>query len=155
MRRNPAAFAILVGGGIAATFDIIYAIVYSWIRANVPPIAILQSVASGLLGKSAYEGGAATALLGLCLHYSMGFIIAAIFWLASRRLRFMTARAVLAGLLYGICVYFVMNFIVLPLSAFPTQMTYTPVRMAINIVAHMVLFGLPIALATRAASRAA
>ena len=153
MRRNPAAFAILVGGGIAATLDIVYAIVYSWIRANVPPIAILQSVASGLLGKGAYEGGPATAVLGLCLHYSMGFIIAAIFWFASRRLRFMTERAVLAGLLYGICVYFVMNFIVLPLSAFPTQMTYTPVRMAINIVAHMVLFGLPIALATRAASR--
>jgi len=34
-------------------------------------------------------------------------------------------------------------------------MTYTPVRMAINIVAHMVLFGLPIALAARAAASAA
>jgi hypothetical protein len=55
-------------------------------------------------------------------------------------------------LLYGVCVYLVMNFVVLPLSAFPTQMTYTPVRVAINVVAHMVLFGLPIALVTRAAS---
>jgi uncharacterized membrane protein YagU involved in acid resistance len=154
MRRNPAAFAILVGGGIAATFDIIYAIVYSWIRASVPPIVIMQSVASGLLGQRAYEGGEATALLGLGLHYSMGFIIAAIFWFASRRLKFMTERAVLAGLLYGVCVYFVMNFIVLPLSALPTPITHTLDRMAINIVAHMVLFGLPIALATRAASRA-
>jgi uncharacterized membrane protein YagU involved in acid resistance len=154
MRRNPAAFAILVGGGSAATFDIVYAIVYSWIRAKVPPIAIMQSVASGLIGRRAYEGGAATALLGLCLHYSMGFIIAGIFWFASRRLKFMTERTVLAGLLFGICVYFVMNFVVLPLSAFPTPMTYTPTRMAINIVAHMVLFGLPIALATRASSRA-
>jgi hypothetical protein len=153
MRRNPAAFAILVGGGIAATGDIIYAIVYSWFRASVTPITILQSVASGLIGKKAYEGGAATAFLGLCLHYSMAFIIAAIFWFASRRLKFMTERTVPAGLLYGICVYFVMNFVVLPLSAFPTPMTYTPVRMAINIVAHMVLFGLPIALAARAASR--
>ncbi len=155
MRRNPAAIAILAGGGAAATLDIIYAIVYSWIRAKVPPIVIMQSVASGVLGQRAYDGGAATALLGLCLHYAMAFIIAAIFWLASRHLAFMTARAVPAGLLYGICVYFVMNFVVLPLSAFPTQMTYTPVRMAINIAAHMVLFGLPIALATRAASRAA
>jgi len=90
MRRNPAAFAILVGGGIAATLDIIYAIIYSWIRAKVPPIAIMQSVASGLIGQRAYEGGAATAALGLCLHYAMGFIIAAIFWFASRRLKFMT-----------------------------------------------------------------
>jgi len=155
MRRNPAAFAILVGGAIAATFDMIYAIVYSWIRATVPPITIMQSVASGLIGQRAYEGGAATAFLGVCLHYSMAFIIAAIFWFASRRLKFMTERAVLAGLLYGVCVYFVMNFVVLPLSAFPTPITHTPTRMAINIVAHMVLFGLPIALAARAASRSA
>jgi uncharacterized membrane protein YagU involved in acid resistance len=154
MRRNQAAFAILVGGGIAATCDIVYAIVYSWLRANVPPITILQSVASGLLGQRAYEGGAATATLGLCLHYAMAFVIAAIFWFASRRLAFMTRRVVLAGMAYGICVYAVMNFVVIPLSAFPTQMTYTPVRVAINVVAHMLLFGLPIALAARVASRA-
>lgn len=154
MRRNPAAFAILVGGGIAATFDIIYAIAYSWFRVKFPPIAVMQSVASGLLGQAAYDGGAATAALGLCLHYAMGFLIAAIFWFASRRLAFMTERAVLAGLLYGVCVYFVMNFVVLPLSAFPSPISHEPTRMAINIVAHMVLFGLPIALATRAASRA-
>jgi uncharacterized membrane protein YagU involved in acid resistance len=155
MRRNPALFAILVGGGIAATFDIVYAIVYSWLRASVPPATIMQSVASGLLGQSAYEGGAQTAALGLVLHYSMALVIAAIFWFASRRLRFMTENAVIAGMLYGVCVYLVMNFVVIPLSAFPTQMTYTPVRVAINVVAHMVLFGLPIALATRAASRSA
>ena len=155
MRRHPALFAILVGGGIAATLDLLYAIVYSWIRAKVPPIVIMQSVASGLIGQRAYEGGEATALMGLCLHYAMGLLIAAIFWIASRRLRFMTDQAVLAGLAYGVCVFFVMNFVVLPFSAFPTPITHEPVRMAINIVAHMVLFGLPIALATRAASRAA
>ncbi|HEY6984740.1 MAG TPA: hypothetical protein VH375_01555 [Rhodanobacteraceae bacterium] len=152
MRRNPAAFAILVGGGIAATCDIIYAIVYSWIR-GVAAERVLQSVASGLLGQPAYEGGATTAAVGLCLHYGMAFLIAAIFWFASRRLRFMTQRAVVAGLLYGVVVYVVMNFVVIPLSAFPTALTFTPVRVAINVVAHMVLFGLPIALATRAASR--
>ena len=113
---------------------------------------MLQSVASGLLGQPAYEGGAQTATLGLCLHFGMAFLIAAIFYFASRKLVFMTQRAVLSGLLYGICVYVVMNFVVLPLSAFPTPMTFTPTRVAINVVAHMILFGLPIALATRAAS---
>jgi uncharacterized membrane protein YagU involved in acid resistance len=153
MRRNPALLAILSGGGIAATLDIVYAIVYSWIRANVPPIAILQSVASGLLGQSAYEGGVATAALGLVCHYAIALVIASVFWLASRRLGFMTRHAVASGLAFGVCVYLVMNFVVIPLSAFPTPMTYTPVRVAINVVAHMVLFGLPIALAARAASR--
>jgi uncharacterized membrane protein YagU involved in acid resistance len=153
MRRHPALFAILVGGGIAATLDLLYAIVYSWIRAKVPPIVIMQSVASGLIGQPAYEGGAATAALGVVCHYAMALIIASIFWLASRRLGFMTRNAVASGLAFGVCVYVVMNFVVIPLSAFPTQMTYTPVRVAINVVAHMILFGLPIALATRAATQ--
>ncbi len=152
MRRNPALFAILAGGGIAATLDLIYAIVYSWLRAQVPPIVIMQSVASGLIGQPAYEGGAATAVLGVVCHYAMALIIASIFWFASRRLAFMTRNAVAAGLAFGVCVYVVMNFVVIPLSAFPTQLTYTPVRVAINVVAHMVLFGLPIALAARRAS---
>jgi uncharacterized membrane protein YagU involved in acid resistance len=154
MRRHPALFAILVGGGIAATLDILYAIIYSWIRAKVPPITIMQSVASGLIGQPAYEGGTPTAILGLVCHYAMAFIIASIFWLASRRLGFMTRNATTSGLAFGVCVYLVMNFVVIPLSAFPTEMTYTPVRVAINVVAHMLLFGLPIALAVRAASRA-
>ena len=154
MRRNPALFAILVGGAIAGTLDLLYAIIYSWIRARVPAMVIMQSVVSGLIGKAAYEGGAATALLGVVCHYAMALIIASIFWLASRRLGFMTRHAVASGLGFGVCVYVVMNFVVVPLSAFPTPMTYTPVRVAINVVAHMILFGLPIALATRAASRA-
>jgi len=151
VRRNPAIFAIFAGGGIAATLDLIYAIVYSSLR-GVSAVRVMQSVASGLIGQPAYDGGAATAVLGVGLHYMMAFLIAAIFYFASRRLSFMTKRAVMSGLIYGIGVYVVMNFVVLPLSAFPTQMTYTPVRVAINVVAHMILFGLPIALATRVAS---
>ena len=182
MRRNPALFAILVGGGIAGTLDILYAIIFSSFR-GVAAQTIMQSVASGLLGKAAYEGGAGTAALGLVLHFSMALLIAAIFWFASRRLSFMTRHAVASGFVpmhlyvlaaifyfasrrlsfmtryavasgfaYGVCVYVVMNFVVIPLSAFPTQMTFTPARVAINLVAHMILFGLPIALATRAAS---
>ena len=151
MGRKPALFAILVGGGIAGTLDILYAIIFSSFR-GVAAQTILQSVASGLLGKAAYEGGSGTAVLGLVLHYAMALLIAAIFWFASRKLSFMTRNAVVSGFAYGVCVYVVMNFVVIPLSAFPTQMTYTPVRVAINVVAHMLLFGLPIALATRAAS---
>src|SRR5690606_27863107 len=79
MRRNPAVFAILVGGMVAATLDITYAISFSAWR-GVPPTRLLQSVASGLLGSASYEGGTATAVLGLILHYLMALLIAAIFY---------------------------------------------------------------------------
>lgn len=66
--RNRAAYAILWGGLIAGLIDITYAIGFSATR-GVPPIRILQSVASGLLGSSSYQGGATTATLGLILHF--------------------------------------------------------------------------------------
>ena len=39
-------------------------------------MTLLQFVASGLLGQASFEGGAATAALGLLLHYLMMLLIA-------------------------------------------------------------------------------
>lgn len=150
MRRNPAAFAILAGGCIAGAIDITYAIVFSGFH-GVPAIRILQSVASGLLGPAAYEGGVPTAALGLLLHFLMALLWAAIFYIASRRLHLLTRQAVLAGLLYGMAVYAVMNLVVLPLSAFPGKVTFTPMLLATGLFVHMFGFGLPISLAARRA----
>src|SRR5688500_16360392 len=119
MRRHSAAFAVLVGGLVAGLIDISYAVGFSAYR-GVPPTRILQSVASGLLGSPAYQGGASTAALGLLLHFLLMLIIAAIFYFASTRLRFLVHRPVLWGALYGVVVYWVMNLVVLPLSAFPS-----------------------------------
>ena len=70
MRRYSPGMAILVGGLIAGTLDITYAITYSAWR-GTPPQALLQFVASGLLGQPSFEGGTGTAALGLLLHYLM------------------------------------------------------------------------------------
>src|SRR5215510_4168312 len=108
---------ILVGGLIAGTLDITYACVFSYFRSGRTPTAVLQSVASGALGRSAYEGGAKTAALGLAFHFLIALIAAAVYFLASRVLRFMITQAVVCGLLYGLGVYAVMNCIVLRFSA--------------------------------------
>lgn len=151
MRRNPAVFAILVGGLIAATLDITYAISFSAWR-GVPPMRLLQSVASGLLGSASYEGGTATAVLGLILHYLMALLIAAIFYFASRRLTFLTRNPITWGALYGIVVYAVMNLVVIPLSAFPHQLKFVPIVVTTGLLVHMFCIGVPISLATRHAS---
>jgi hypothetical protein len=150
MRRNPAVFAILVGGFIAGVLDITYAIVFSGFR-GVPALRVLQSVAGGLLGAAAFDGGLPTAVLGLFLHFFIAFSAAAIFYAASRRLPFLTRQAVLSGVLYGVVIYGVMNLIVLPLSAYPRKVTFTPLSLAINLFVHMFFIGLPIALAARKA----
>lgn len=150
MRSHPAVFAILVGGLIAGLIDITYAVGFSAYR-GLAPARILQSVASGLLGSPAYQGGASTAALGLFLHFFLMLIIAAIFYVASTRLRFLIARPVSWGAIYGFFVYWVMNLVVLPLSAFPSTVKFVPVVVITSVIVHAFGIGVPIALASRAA----
>ena len=151
-RRLSPGKAILVGGLIAGALDITYAFILWWLRAKVTPMQILQSVATGLLGKASYDGGAGTAILGALLHFFNALVIAAIFVGASRIWPVLARRATLFGPLYGIGVYLVMNYVVLPLSAFPPRTRPpAPVVWITGVLAHMFLIGLPIALAAKRA----
>ncbi len=147
-RRNIVLTAILAGGLIAGSLDILYAVVFSAAR-GVPALRVLQSVAGGLLGQGAYEGGHPTAILGLFLHFVLALLLAAIFYGASRQLHFLTRHPVTAGALYGILVYAVMNLIVLPLSAFPHPLRFVPEVVAADLLVHAFGVGVPIALAAR------
>ena len=153
MRRQPAAFAILVGGGVAGALDIASAIAFAVYRGNTAEQP-LQTVASGLLGTAAYEGGAATAALGLACHVAMSLVFAAFFFSVARRWRWVARGAWLTGPVYGLGVFAVMTFVVLPLSAFPHDVAFSLLGTGTHVASHLFLFGLPIALATRRALRA-
>ena len=79
---------------------------------------ILQAIASGLLGREAFSGGAWTATLGLGLHFLIATSAAAVYALASLYLPVLVRRPWLCGSAYGLVVYAVMQCVVLPLSAF-------------------------------------
>lgn len=156
MNNTRALRAILVGGGIAGVLDIVYACVFSYIRRGTRPLTLLQSVASGALGRSAFEGGTKTAALGLAFHFLIAFIAATVYYFGSRVFRVMVTHAVMCGILYGVCVYLVMNCIVLQLSAIRAT-TYPwsypwPVLIG-GLLIHMFGIGLPIALAVRKYSK--
>ena len=144
--KSGAARAIVWGGLLAGLGDITFAFVVSGLR-GVGPVRVLQSVASGLLGEAAKEGGLATAALGGVLHFLIAFIWATVYWLASRRLKVLVRRPVVCGLLYGFAVYAFMYLVVLPLSAAYFKPTFTPYTVSLNGAGHMLLVGLPIALA--------
>ena len=145
--------AIFWGGLIAGTLDIVAACLTAWFRASVTPTRVLQSVASGVLGATAYSGGAKTAVLGLALHFLIATIWTIIFYVASRKLRFLIERPEVWGLIYGVVVYAVMNFVVLPLSQFPQRGTPTLTGRAIGLIIIMFFIGLPIAMIVRRFSR--
>jgi hypothetical protein len=143
--------AILTGGFVAGFFDICYAVIYSYARSGVPPSRILQSVASGLLGRDAYSGGAATATLGLGLHFFMTLLMAAAYVVAARWRPVLVHRHILCGALYGAFLYAFMNLVVLPLSRFPPRPAPALITMITGLIVHMFLVGVPIALAARRA----
>jgi hypothetical protein len=60
-------------------------------------------------------------------------------------------RPFASGIAFGIIVFLVMRLVVLPLSAFPFPVTLKPVATALDLMSHMFLFGVPIALAARRA----
>lgn len=144
--RSRAARAIVWGGLLAGLGDITFAFVVNGLR-GVSPVLVLQSVASGLLGAAARDGGLATAALGGVLHFLIAFIWAAVYWLASRKLKVLVRHPVVCGLLYGFAVYAFMYLVVLPLSAAYFKPTFTPYTVSLNGAGHMLLVGLPIALA--------
>jgi hypothetical protein len=154
--RSNAVRAILIAGLIAGVLDITYACIHSYLRRGTKPTIILQSVASGALGQSAYQGGIKTAILGLGFHFLIALIAAAVYYFASRVLRVLVTHAVICGILYGVGVYLVMNCIVLQLSAIHATRYpwHYPKSVLIGgLLIHMFGIGLPIALVVRRYSK--
>jgi hypothetical protein len=148
VRLSGNARGVLVGGLLAGALDIAFAFVY-YGSLGVSPARILRSVASGLVGEAARTGGALLAALGLSLHLLISVAAATVFYLVSRRVEWLVRHPYVSGLAFGICVYFVMGYVVVPLSAFPYKSPSADAVSVPVLLAHMFLFGLPIALCLR------
>lgn len=135
---------ILLGGVIGGACDITYAVVLG-LLAGRPAVRTLQSVASGLLGREAFQGGWQTGALGLLLHFTIAWGAATVYFAASRKMAILLDRAWLTGPLFGAMVYLFMNHVVVPLSAAPFRIPNTLLGLSV----HMFLVGLPIALSVR------
>jgi len=142
--------AILLGGLAAGICDILDPIIFWGIRAGVAPIRILHSVASGWLGKSAFDGGIPIAILGLATHFCIATTWAAIFVLASLQFPVLRRKPFyVVGPLYGLVVYGVMYYVVLPyLSQSATRASYVPIILINNLAIHMFGIGTTIAFVT-------
>ena len=138
--------AIVTAGVVVGILDISSAFVIWWQR-GVALQRGLQGIAAGLLGTKSYEGGMATAALGLALHFFIAFVVVSIFYLASRKVPFFTKQPFVSGVFYGIGVYIVMYWIVLP-AAFST-FRHRPSNELLELAIHVCLIGLPTAFIVR------
>jgi hypothetical protein len=138
--------AILVGGLIAGTLDAILA--FYTFGSRMP-----QGIASGLLGRSSFQGGAATWILGLALHFLIALSMASVYFAASRKLPFLKEYPLICGLFYGMALYLVMNLVVVPLSAIHASGPIGRADLIHGLLVHMILIALPIAYSVRTFSK--
>jgi len=145
--RITASHAVLWGGLLVGTLDAIDGVIAFGTQGS-NPIQVLQYVASGALGQSAFRGGMATAALGAAFHFLIAWVAAAVFVYASQRIQALQIQAVPFGLLYGVAVYFFMNYLLLPLSAVAPSPFH--VGLFLNgVIGHALFVGLPIAVYSR------
>lgn len=151
--------AILYGGLVVGALDLLDAFIFFGLRSGARPIGILHSIAAGAIGRdAALAGGIPTAALGVLLHFTIAFIIAATYVVASRFLPALRKRWVVCGLAFGVLAYFVMTFVVVPLSnAGPGRIAFSlPVAPVLinGLAIHAFGVGLPAAyFASRAKRR--
>jgi hypothetical protein len=141
--------ALIYGALTVGALDLADAFIFFGLR-GARPERILQSIAAGVLGRAAFQGGAPAAALGVVCHFTVAFCIVGTFFLAARRLPVLVRQPLVSGAVYGPAAWVVMNFVVIPLSAAP----HGPQRAAVvanGLLIHVLGVGLPSALFARAA----
>lgn len=143
---------MIAAGLLAAVLDILNPIIV-WGLKGVPAERILQSVASGLLGKAAYAGGWSTAALGLAAHTLIMLGAACAYYVASRRIPVMNRWPWIAGPAFGLGFYGFMNYLVVPLSRAGMEPPAGLFPVANQLFCHLVLVGLTFSLIISRARR--
>jgi len=147
---KPIVYAALLVGAL----DITAACINAGVAYGFGPVRVLKGVAGGLLGRSALEGGFATAALGLAMHFTMALTVAAIFYALSRRFSLPKnlSGVVTVGLVYGAAVFAVNNFATAPFMSWVrslylhTPILFKPPMGWSQLFIHLFCVGLPIAL---------
>jgi hypothetical protein len=134
---------IAIATAVAGTLDIVLAIGLTVFFGREVG-NMLRYVGSGPFPQ-ATEMGAGGAILGLLVHFALMAIMASVYVLAARRIPALVERPIQWGVLYGLATYVVMNWLVVPMR-FGTPLPPSPLSMATQLFAHIVLVGIPVAL---------
>jgi hypothetical protein len=147
LTKKPSALKTILAAWLTAgCLDLLAAItVYSLIMKRVTTMRLLQGIARGALGNSAYEGGIATAMAGVGFHFTIALCFTVFYFLVFPYIPFLKKQRIVSGLLYGVFAWCVMNLVVLPtlqVASIPTKWD-SIVRGAVIL---MFCIGLPISL---------
>jgi hypothetical protein len=137
------ASTVVVAGLVSGAVDILAAFAsYTAQGATVP--GILKYIASGLLGPAAMQGGAEIALVGLLCHFLLTTAMAALYWAAAHKFRFLATQPWSWGSIYGALTWLAMVFVVVPLSGVAGWKVPQGWSIVSGLLAHIFYVGVPI-----------
>ena len=134
-----------VGGALV---DLAVAAAY-WSQFHVEAIRIPQGIAAWVIGRGAFDGGAATALFGLLLYCGLVCAACVLYRAAARRWDVLARQPVLCGALYGVLAYGAIFWVIAPLLTGSGGST-KPGWLGLCVVTYVLAIGIPAALAARA-----
>jgi hypothetical protein len=102
-------------------------------------------IAARLVGRQALQGGAGMWTLGMALHFFIACVWGTVYYLASRKLPFLTDHPFLGGVNFGAWIQLFMLLVVLPLA----RLHHTDAVTIEGVVTKIVTFGLPVAYSVR------
>ena len=146
MKSKSLLLTTILAAFLSGLLDLVAAIiVYSILLDKTSALRILQSVASGVFGKSAYSGGIEMAVIGLIFHFIISFIFTYLYFYVYPRISFFRKERIFSGFVLGIFIWMIMNLIVLPLTfsgMFPADILSSLIGIAIIIIS----IGIPVSL---------
>jgi hypothetical protein len=133
---------IALGTLIVGTLDIVEVTLFYLFR-GVAPMRIPQGIASAILGRSSFNGGIRTALIGLALHFFIACVVFTVYLIASRGIAILRTHPILCGALYGLAVHLVMSKLVVPMTLIgPKPPPAWPITANV-VFAHLFCIGIP------------
>ncbi|OBQ62238.1 hypothetical protein [Mesorhizobium loti] len=139
---------ILIAGGTAGAIDFIYASTMM-MMAGQPAMRAWMGVAAALFGKEAViQVGTPMAGVGAALHFLITISAAAIFYLAAVRQPLLLKHRLVSAIVFGTLFFLAMNYVIVPLSLIGRPIYVGAVRIARELITHIIVIGVPISLIT-------
>ncbi|WP_267387969.1 hypothetical protein [Sphingomonas sp. GC_Shp_3] len=117
------------------------------------PAAMLTGIASGVIGDAAWQGPVMGPVLGLLVHFGVIAVLVDLYVVASIRMAGLNRHWRISGAAFGTIAWMVRSTLAAPRDWPPAFLDLTAREMAVQILLHVALLGLPVALLTRWASR--
>lgn len=133
---------------IAGSLDITAACIHAWLVNGTTPQTVLKYVASGLLGKEAFNGSYGTMAAGLFFHFLIAFACTAFFFLLYPKLKILHHKVLLNSILIGLIAWTVTTQLIIPASKIqPRPFDIKKASIAAGIL--VVCIGLPVAISAK------